>query len=267
MAHLMDPARRELYVEGQKDRMFLQWLLGGGVNQDASVREIASVDMPDVQLGGERGRLLRFAELLVDHDVRIMCFADADCDRVLGRVVPSRVWLTDQRDIEGYVLRLECVDKVLRLGVGTERIAAADLMRWLTQHGRRLGIIRLMSELDGLRLPFQATKKEGHFHFAQGQLRVDYQGYVTALLQNANMSLTGLAPMMERLSEIEIAYSSTPDRELVHGKDAMCLFEVVMRAHGLRPSEGTRLLWTSYESSLVEPGSSLESALAFLTAS
>ena len=73
--------------------------------------------------------------------------------------------------------------------------------------------------------------------------------------------------MMDRLSEIEIAYSSTPDRELVHGKDAMCLFEVVMRAHGLRPSEGTRLLWTSYESSLVEPGSSLESALAFLTAS
>lgn len=263
-AHRMDPARRELYVEGRKDRLFLSWLLGDDIALSSSVREIAWVDLPEAKEGGERGRLLHFGQLLSRHDVAIRCLADADCDRVLGREVPASVWLTDHRDLEGYVLRVECIDKALRLGVSTTRVTPQDLLRWVVAHGRRLGLLRLLSELDSLSLPFKATRLRGHVSFERGCLDVDYQGYAQALLQNAGISLSKLDATLRRLDEVETTFASTSDAELMHGKDAMCLADVVFRACGLNSEEGPRLLWTSFEPRFVEDGSTLDSACGFL---
>src|SRR5206468_3136096 len=62
-AHLMDRARRELYVEGRRDRIFLDWLISTDRHPDVSVVEISSVNLPEIS-GGERGRLLHFARLV-----------------------------------------------------------------------------------------------------------------------------------------------------------------------------------------------------------
>src|SRR5262245_4364060 len=112
-AYRMDPARRELYVEGRRDRLFFDWLMGTLSVTKACVREIAAVELACVSNGGERARLLAFAGQIGQAPIALMCFADADSDRLLSRPVPQRVWLTDGRDLEGYVLHPTCIEKVL----------------------------------------------------------------------------------------------------------------------------------------------------------
>jgi hypothetical protein len=263
-AHCMDRSRRELYVEGSRDRLFLAWLLAGKMNPDASIREIALVELPDTLPGGERCRLIRFAELLGERGVRIRMFADADWDRLLRRSVPERVWLTDHRDMEGYVLREECVDKVLRLGVGTNRLSAVNLLRVIREHGRRLGCTRLLSERDSLRLPFQATRLKRYLSGDGDRILLDLEGYLQALLQNANISLARFDEIRGRLGEVEAEYASSPDSEVIHGKDAICILESALACFRLKPEDGARLLWTSFEAAFVEEGSTLDMVTRFL---
>lgn len=265
-AHRMDPSRRELYVEGVRDRLFLSWILGTNVATDASVREIAFVETPGVS-GGERGRLIDFARRLGERQIGIRMFADADWDRVLGRPVPERVWLTDYRDLEGYLLRVECIDKVLRLGLATEQIQAESLLETVKKHCRRLAILRLLSESESLDLPFQSTGLRRFLKTLNEELVVDIDGYVRALIQNAGISLKEMRPLLNRLDQLEAHYASTPDAELIHGKDATCIIEVALSKWGIRKDEGQRLLWCSFEGRLVDAESTLGSVLAFLSSS
>jgi hypothetical protein len=53
-AHRMDPARRELYVEGPGDRIFLGWLVGDQKSPDARIIEIDLVELPTDILGGKK---------------------------------------------------------------------------------------------------------------------------------------------------------------------------------------------------------------------
>ncbi len=263
-AHLMDQSRRELYVEGPRDRLFLNWLLGDDMNAETSVREIALVDLPRRQDGGERGRLLDFGQWLASKDVQIRLFVDADWDRLLSRSVPPAVWMTDHRDLEGYVLRAECVDKVLRLGIATNHGVAKDLLKVVNEQGRRLGILRLVSELDSLSLPFQRTRLRRYLDLRDGRVHLRFNPYLQTLLQNANISLSRFEEVCGRLEVVAEQYAAISDSEIVHGKDAMCLFEVALSSHGLRIGEAARLLWTSFEDSFIEAGSTLDAVLAFL---
>ncbi len=52
IAHRMDPARRELYVEGHRDRLFFCWLMGLAQDVNTKVIEISAVDLPNVEAGG-----------------------------------------------------------------------------------------------------------------------------------------------------------------------------------------------------------------------
>jgi len=263
LAHTMDRSRRELYVEGTRDRLFVLWLLGTNIDANASVREVDSVDLPEVP-GGERGRLLYFANWLGARDVRIRMFADADWDRILGRAVPDRVWLTDYRDMEGYVLCLKCVDKVLRIGIATDRVTANALLLNIIQQCRRLGLIRIMSELEGLNLPFQKTRLSRHLQVVESNVLVDIPGYLRALLQNAQISLSRLKELEERLSRVHETYAATPDPDLVHGKDATALLAAALMAHGVDVENGLRLLWTSFESGASERSVTLNDVIRYL---
>src|SRR5271155_3700280 len=94
-AHAMDRSRKELYVEGQRDRLFLSWLIDGTRDPNVSIHEIETLELPGEVSGGNRGRLIRLVELLENAEVRICAFADADWDRLFGRRLPRRLWLTD----------------------------------------------------------------------------------------------------------------------------------------------------------------------------
>jgi hypothetical protein len=262
-AHLMDRSRKELYVEGARDRLFLSWLLGQRLNANASIREVSSVELPAVE-GGERGRIIHFAEILGEEAIQLRMFADADWDRILGRTVPWRVWLTDSRDMEGYVLREECLSKTLSLGVGTERVSAARVLLTVRAHGRTLGAIRLMSELDSLNLPFQKTCVEKYMEGKAGEVALDLKGYLRALLQNAHISLARLQELQERVHAVEALHDKVPDSEMIHGKDALAIVAVLFSEFGLDRKECERLLWTSFEACFVETGSALDVVTRFL---
>ena len=262
-AHVMDPERKELYVEGLRDYLFLDWLLAGKMNSNTTVREIAAVELPDHLIGGQKGRLVHFANLLGDSYPRIRMFADSDWDRLLKRPVPGRVWLTDQRDMEGYVLREECLDKVLRLGFGNDQLSAGRLLELIRKHGRRLGLVRLMSEIDSMGLPFQGTSLKKYLK-PKNPMFLDLDGYLRALFQNAGIKLTELPHAKTRLLEVELEYASIADSEVIHGKDAICIFEAALSQFGIRAGEGARLLWTSFEFAFVEEGSTLEAVANFL---
>jgi len=259
----MDRSRKELYVEGTRDRLFLTWLLGQRLHSNALIREIACVELPE-RPGGERGRVVHFAELLGGVNVRIRMFADADWDRVLERPVPSRVWLTDNRDLEGYILREECLDKVLSLGLSTEKITASKILKAVNQHGRRLGATRLMSELELLDLPFQKTDVAKYLTVDADGMSLDFQGFFRALLQNAGVSLTRLSELQNRVNAVEASYAKVPDAQMIHGKDAVAIVAVALSKFGLDQKEITRLLWTSFECGFVESGSVLGTVETFL---
>lgn len=59
-AHLMDRERRELYVEGSHDRIFLSWLVGEKRNPNALVAEIGSVELPLMYRRRREGTIDRF---------------------------------------------------------------------------------------------------------------------------------------------------------------------------------------------------------------
>ena len=259
----MDKTRREVYVEGRRDRLFLTWLLASRMNANASVREIAAVELAE-QERGERGRVLHFADLLGDAEIQLRMFADADWDRVLAKSVPPRVWLTDTRDIEGYLLRAECLQKVLTLGLGTEAITPAHLLDAVKKHGRQLGTLRLMSEIDSLKLPFQQTNLDRRL-VAQGtNIVLNLENFLRALLQNASISLTRFQDVRNRFNEVQAQYAGVPDSEIIHGKDALVIITAALSKFGLDEKETTRLLWTSFEARFVQSGSTLESVMHFL---
>jgi hypothetical protein len=264
VAHTMDRSRRELYVEGRRDRLFLGWLTSDSADSRASILEIEFVELPGPVLGGNKARLIQFANWLGDKEIQIRMFADADWDRALGRQVPERVWLTDHRDMEGYILCEQCIDKILRLGMGIADVSANALLAAVLQQCRPLGLLRILSELDNLNLPFQNTNLIRHVEGMAERVTVDFDTYLRALLQNAEISLTRTADIQARLRTIGPRFSSVPDRDMVHGSDAVQVFEVALRKRGISQGESERLLWTSFESSFVAGGSTLETVASYM---
>ena len=178
---------------------------------------------------------------------QIRMFADADWDRLLGEPTPDRVWLTDFRDMEGYVFCERCIDKVLTLGVKTDKISATQLITMIRAVGRRLGFMRVMSEMDGLQLPFQHTHLKGHVRMTDLNLTFSPNDYLRALLQNAEISLSTLPQMEARLAEIESQFAAVPDDQLVHGKDALKLLDIALAPFGVKPDESHRIVWVALD--------------------
>jgi hypothetical protein len=193
-------------------------------------------------------------------------FADADTDRILDKTVPSNVWLTDKRDLEGYILRPECIEKVIRMGYLNDRLNVDEVLRQARSLGRELGILRLMSDLDERNLPFRRTDLSRHLRIEGDLVNFNIEGYVTALLQNAGISRKDLTEIISRHQEVAEAYSHVDDEQLIHGKDAVIVLERLLRANGLQSQDTGRLLRCSYERQWVAGHPSLEQVYEYLTA-
>jgi hypothetical protein len=262
-AHRMDPARKEVYVEGRRDRLFLNWLTGRCRGANARVADIDIVDLPGFTVGGARARLLEFARIVGDTPARILCFADADADRLRGQpsAAPNLI-LTDGRDLESYVLDKRCLQKVLRVGLGNESVEVETLFNQLVDTGKRLGAIRLMSDSDELNLPFQRTRLERYVTFAGGSVRVDYRSYLQTLLQNGSISITRLDALLNRAEEV--LHSHEHHADLVHGKDASRVAEAVLRQISAGSADATQLLWCAFEEAWAISYPNLAEVVSFL---
>ncbi len=247
-AHEMDPRRRELYVEGIDDRMFFYWIMRKTSRPKAQVIEIARVKIDDPPSGGgERGRLFHFAGFVEGNDVQIGFFADADFDHLLDIEVPQNIWLTDYRDMEAYLLRSECIEKVIQLGLGDESIDAGSVLENTLQIGRYLGCIRLVSKIDNLNLPFQSTRLYRYIDVQNGVALLQNRAFLQTLLQNARISLGNLSDIEKRVDEIDEEYASYESIHLIHGKDACVIIEEILRDKGLQRGDGLIVLRTSFD--------------------
>jgi hypothetical protein len=260
-AHRLDPDRKEVYVEGTTDRVFLNWLTAGTRHQNARIIEASYVDI-DVALGGERGRLMRLAEYTSATPARILVFVDADTDRLRNVAVPDNVVLTDGRDLEAYVLRPDCIEKMARLGLATEGIDATRLLTDVLSASRLSGALRFASDIDGLGLPFQKVTIDRYARFQNGMLELRMRAFVQTLAQNADISVREVDRIIMRADEISAQFSGSSD--LVHGKDAMRLAEVMLKKEGVRPEEGRRMLWSAFERQWAAAYSGLTRVVEFL---
>lgn len=243
----------------------MNWLTQGSRNADAAVLEISGVDLPAVGEGGERERLIEFAKQVNSSPAQILIFADADFDRILKRQLPNNVILTDFRDLEGYVLTKDCIDKAAKVGVSSERISAEHLLGQVIALGRELAIIRLCSSLHNLRFSFQKTRL-GNFIFVNSDgLQVRRDGYLKALLQNSGLSLKELPTVEQQIRATGALYPGTADLELIHGKDAFRLIDEAFRALGLAKDVGGRLMWCSFERDFAKNHQNLMKVIQFLT--
>lgn len=265
-AHLMDPDRRELYVEGPNDRTFLQWVTDEQRHPDACVLEISGVELSDNLEGGERARLLQFADMSIGKAKGLRFFADADADRLLGTPQPGNVWLTDCRDLEGYFLRVDCFGKVLVLAALRADVDPGDVLQEVMHHGKTLGLLRLHSEREHLRLPFRRTQLSRHVHADAGHLTVDLRAYVRALLQNARRSITETDAILGRTQALRDEFSQWPDYELVHGKDAVILFQQILDQYGgTKLDSAFRLLKCAFDRGCVPEYRVLSEVVSFLS--
>jgi hypothetical protein len=262
-AHRIDPERRELYVEGKRDRLLLHWLAEPDIDYNTSIIEIANVYLPNETVGGERGRLLALARASQTWEAQMAFLADADFDRILRRRVPRNVWLTDRRDMEGYLLREECFRKAMVIGHGIETWSPQELLLEVQKTGRTLGLLRLVSEVDHLDLPFRKLKLERYVGIKNKTLSIKVDQLLQTLLQNARLTIKRRDGIMQRFEQLKEEYSSMPDSELIHGKDALRLYEIAVEKYG-GDSKAANALWVTFERAWVGEYPALGKVCEFL---
>lgn len=264
-AHQFDPARRELYVEGRRDRVFLLWLAGKSLANDVRIVEIQFVDVP-IGVGGERGRLLSLVQQVQGTPAKIRGFVDADFDRIFNQPNPPNVWFTDLRDLEAYLLHEECLRKLFHLAANTDQVDAGQLLATILAAGRRLAALRILSIRRGLNLPFQRTELQRHVDATSGGFTLNFESYVSALLQNAGISLRDLPDLIGATEAVALEFAATEDLQLVHGKDAVRLISEVLLEHGVGRDQAEGHFFMSFEAVMAQQFPTLLAVLEYLSA-
>jgi hypothetical protein len=211
---------------------------------------------------------LKFAADIQGYNLQIRCFADADFDRLLRRPVPPNVWLTDCRDLEWYFLQTHCIDKVLHLALATEKHTPQGILAEVSRLGRPLAFLRLLSENEKLKLPFQKRPPRPYLRRGKAKnskVELNFDAYLKALLQGVNVSLHRLEEFKEKIAMIQEDTKDTPDRELIHGKDCVAILEAVLSSDEFKEDAVEPSFWTSLEHAVVRAFPNLKTTLRFLS--
>lgn len=267
VAHKMDPGRRELYVEGTRDRSFLNWLVGGEILDNASVVVIDSVEMQDVEYGGNRERLKKFLLAVLGTTVDIRGLIDSDHAILEKEEMPSNAWVTDFRDAEGYVLGHGNIDVALRVGFGIERAEAKSVHSSMRECALYFAALRVVSRDLDLCLPVSDLKFSKFVKSTrEGKLTVDRGKLATSLLQAAGVSLARLAEIEEAVIEREQHVRDYPAEMVCHGKDCMKLLSIQFKALGAEEhADVAPVIWATFRRESLENYPNLAAASRYLT--
>lgn len=266
-AHKMDPRRYELYVEGQRDKTFLDWLVPLAERRDARVVLISSIEVPNTGEGGERQRLVEFLNVVSTEAPKIRGLVDADSYRLIEQpgLLPMNAWLTDYRDLEAYVLALENVQTGLQLGYGQDATVAPEIFDSMVRVARRVAVLRLVSENLDLDLPISAHKWLRYVRCNRfGIIDLDEDGVISSLLQAAHVSLARKDEIAAYWTELFRALTTVDNRDIIHGKDAMALLTRQFRSLGVVTDDVTPVLWTTFRREYVREHSILIEVVEFL---
>ena len=261
--HRLDPGRREVYVEGLDEVLFLgvvaELPTGGG----SQVLRIDNFKIPGVREGGNRARVLSLARQVEDAGASIQGLVDADNDWIIPADLPGNVWKTDGRDLESYFLRRDCFTK-LGVAAGLDGSASEELLEKVMSIGRELGALRIVSVREGLELPFQKTANvlRRSVQASRNTLDLDISRYVTTLLQNAGMNVREVPSVCVAVRDVLKELATAPGIVLVSGKDALRIVDVALRA--LRCRVTSRALLGTFERSMVSDYEVLSDVVDYL---
>lgn len=182
---------REVWVEGVRDRQFLEWFLSADDYAVVEVREIDQVAFADsavVQHGlrphSSRDRVIAFA---LDLDTAVTLgaasvLAIADRDRH-DRPAPvtRRLAYTDSRDLEGYLLDSRVIKKFLRLACNLKG-TAVDILHWFIPLVRSVSAVFDASDALGWGMSPLPLRKYLEVNSSTKVLEFDLAEYKSALL-------------------------------------------------------------------------------------
>jgi len=253
-----DPLRKVLFVEGGRDISIWKFIVPVSARNNGVIYPISSLEC-EPGAGGERGRLMRSASTIYKtgvHEDRVRFFADADADRLLGKSAEVNVTLTDGRDLESYGLVASSLERFCEIGFPSKADTASSVIKLLEAVVRPLGVLRVASDRNGLKLPFQRTfegKGIGRF-IDQASSSLDLERLLKTLLQNATMGLRELGRIRQLLDEENARLQALPLNQLAHGKDVTLL---LAWRFGISQFEAERLLFMalSAEPELLTKGS------------
>lgn len=241
----LDPDRCDLVVEGISDRHFLEWLVGSSKDPKAAIMAISEIEMPDVGNGGARGRLMALAREAPGTLAPLRFLADADFDRLEDAQVPPNVWLTDRRDLEGYLVRSDCLEKIWRLALASN-LDEQQLLDSLVCAAKEIMFLRMASRRLRLDLPFAETDLRKRVVATQRSVEVDVEKLARALLQNGLVSLSELDSLLSETRKLARS-EHHPDHDLIHGKDYLELLGEVLLKCGVSREDSARCVWSSFE--------------------
>jgi hypothetical protein len=262
----MDPSRREVYVEGETDRRFLEWIVEVEKSEDARILIIDTVDLPRVE-GGEKGRVLAFAEMALEKVDRIRFFVDADTDRLNNIERPANVTLTDLRDMEGYIFQHPCFDKLIRLGLLKENVRTDELLGGMLDAARRLAALHLVSDQEKLGLKFTKVSpgKYTSFKVSAQAFDFDFDRYFRRLLQASGVSLSEMSGIIALLDDKIRALAGYSDLQIVRGHDMVSMLEAVLESLDVAPKDAVRMLRCNFQREWGADFPLLMSIVAFLS--
>lgn len=248
-AHRFDPDRRELYVEGSKDKVFLEWVVADRRSPHASIILIDFVDLPDISDGGNKARLLAFMRIAENQVENIRGLIDSDSDTLLDTPpsYPSNIWVTDWRSLESYVMTVECLDTALRLGCDVDYLEAENLFQNIAEIARKVSAIRYVSESENLRLPVSSYRWTRYLKCRRkGGVSLDIEGAIRSLMQNAGINLSQLHQILDNVDAAEQQFAELDDLHVIHGKDFMKILTLQLQEMGVKIDDAGRLMWTSF---------------------
>jgi hypothetical protein len=258
----MDPARRQMFVEGPTDRHFFEWLVRECDTDDLVIEDADALDIPEEN--GNRDRLVALAQQL-GHSPRLLVLVDADGDDSVQAAPGETLVLTDRRDLEGYLLDERCFDKVIKLGVATDALDAPVFLRNVLEEARKVGILRKVSVEQEWKLPFRKTELHPAVTATKSAATIDIH-QVAARLATKSIGLARLGEILDRFSEMEAKTSGWDDYLLVHGKDACAVVSEVLIKHGISRADAVRLLRMSFERPMVAGFPNLSLVFDFMCA-
>lgn len=271
-AHEFDQERRELYVEGVRDRVFLNWLVHERQDPNALVVCIDDVDIPDPHTDldedsyGNRERVIELMRIVDGHAPRIRGFIDRDQDHLVGAAALTRnVWVSDFRDMESYVLFEENLDQVLRAGAGTESVEASNMLTSLFDTATFLAAARLVSQRNAYRFPVGSAKWERHIRAVDGVVTsFDGGAVLRQLVQNSAISLTTLPSITDEVNAALSELEELDPRMRVQGKDAMRIVRIQLKSIGIEVTEAFHILGPTFRRESISKFPQLRSTANFV---
>lgn len=259
--YTLHPEMRDVFVEGARDKGFLDWFLNRSQPNNALVYEISTVDIPSAILeehelkpGSNKHRVIALAlelESLDKSDVldSATCVIDRDYDLFFDKPCqPCLLLSTDYSCLDMYSFNDKCLHKFFTLFAGGISQPLQQLLPQLSRVLERLFLIRLTNEQMNLGLTWIQFGRSCSLNGSE--IGFDEDAFIQKYLNSSGQSDNE----EDFRNKMELLKGKLPvdSRLKMHGHDYVTLVswylkELRKEQSIYNPKAVERALWTSIE--------------------